>query len=723
MPKQDLQATLSYSGTDNAVTVFSEAAPVTSKWGYAAEGDALGPAVCTAQFDNESGDYNPADARSSLYGLIGLNTPATVMVGPEVLADGVVASWAPDREVKGRAWTDVRIVGPLERVNASKSVFSALRRTITAMYRAGEGPAAYWPMEGYQTQPTSVAAGIPGVNSASYRLFTAATSAFDWTGDATLPGSQNLPVLENNQTAISGIEAQVSIAPAPGFGFGFWTRTAVPKTSAAHGIATIAKQTFQIGTTAFSWATELITYPPGSNSASVPADGEVVASLYYTTDGVPTQTVQVTDIEYVDGWRFMYVRLAQSGADVSVSISIDGTVVGTGTVTGVTLASLGRASMNAATQDTLTEEVGRISVGHSVVLADSTADMDSFAAAMYAAGLGYVGETCEDRFTRLCEEHGIVPSIYGGGSGGMGPQVPDTLPNLLAEIARTDGGLIYDCRDFYELEFRTGASLVNQLPALALTYGDNVAPPLKPITDTLGVANDVVATSRTGAVSRVTRDEGPFNVNDPVDDPEGIGRIEGRIDVSPEDDEALDNAAGWYLRKSTWPGARYQNVTVDLGTNEDLVSDVMAMRPGDLITIDELDADTVELLALGATDVIPSHGRWVTFVCVPAGPYHVAELDLTGANRIGSDTSTLASAFNAGVGTSMSVTVTGSLWDTTPGLPLHVRVGGAVVNVTAIAGASSPQTFTVDATTVNGVTGTVAAGTRVDVEPPIFVGL
>jgi len=48
---------------------------------------------------------------------------------------------------------------------------------------------------------------------------------------------------------------------------------------------------------------------------------------------------------------------------------------------------------------------------------------------------------------------------------------------------------------------------------------------------------------------------------------------------------------------------------------------------------------------------------------------------------------------------------------------------GVRLHVTNISGASSPQTFTVDQTPVNGVTKTVPSGSKVDVHPPAFIGM
>jgi hypothetical protein len=474
----------------------------------------------------------------------------------------------------------------------------------------------------------------------------------------------------------------------------------------------------------------MITYSPGSTAAAVPADGEVeIQADWIDEDLNIVDSVTVSGLEYLDQWRHVYVSFVTSASDVDVEIFLDGESVGTGTITAGTLADVTRVTMNATCQDTLGEESGRIVVGHPIFMADSVADMDALALVHYQAGLGYPGELAAARYLRLLAEHSLEGSVFGDPdvTHAMGPQRPDTLPNLFTEVARTDFGLIYDARAANELEFRTGGSLYNQTAALALTFGvsGDVHIPLKPVTDDLGIANDFTATSRTGATGRAEQTTGPNNVNDPIDDPEGITRVPGSVDVNPASDNDLDDAAGWGRHVSTWPGARYKNVTVSLFKHPELLAAVYAMRPGDRITIDDLEADQVELLALGGVGEIGSHDHIVTFNCVPAGPYRVGVLNATG-NRIGAAASRLAADFDAGTDTSMSVESDGALWTTT-GEPFHIRVGGVVLNVTTVTGATSPQTFTVDQAPVNGIERLIlAAGPdaliRVNVENPIYVG-
>ena len=72
--------------------------------------------------------------------------------------------------------------------------------------------------------------------------------------------------------------------------------------------------------------------------------------------------------------------------------------------------------------------------------------------------------------------------------------------------------------------------------------------------------------------------------------------------------------------------------------------------------------------------------------------------------------------------TSLSVaTASGPLWTTTADdCPLYIEVGGIRVTVTAISGASSPQTFTVTGSTV---TKALASGLEVALWRPVGPGL
>jgi hypothetical protein len=99
--------------------------------------------------------------------------------------------------------------------------------------------------------------------------------------------------------------------------------------------------------------------------------------------------------------------------------------------------------------------------------------------------------------------------------------------------------------------------------------------------------------------------------------------------------------------------------------------------------------------------------------------------DPDAASRWSPDVSATAASFDAGTDTSLSVaTSQGPLWTTDSGdLPLDIESAGVVLRVTAISGTSSPQTFTVTQTPVNGVVKTIPSGSAVRLFQPMIWAL
>ena len=105
-----------------------------------------------------------------------------------------------------------------------------------------------------------------------------------------------------------------------------------------------------------------------------------------------------------------------------------------------------------------------------------------------------------------------------------------------------------------------------------------------------------------------------------------------------------------------------------------------------------------------------------------AGPFTVFELEDTTNGRIDTAGSQTSGSFDAGTDTSLTVVTTAERpWinstDHASMFPFHIRISGVVLNVTAISGSTSPQTFTVTQAPVNGVTKTIASGSAVHIHP------
>lgn len=701
MAKQDVTVELFYAGAWHDVTFSDDVYardPIEITRGRSDELSDTAPAAASFTLDNRDGAFNPRNPRSVLYG-IARNLPVRVTVDGSVRFVGEASSWAPRRAVKGDAWTEVRASGPLRRLGqGADPLASSMHRYFTINLSPG---LAYWPM----AAPAPFGAGVGETSMVVSDITGASSPDLSW----------------------------VTAELAPHLGDAF--------SSSGRAIYTHPRKRLQVSSTiAFD---SIIRARPGSNTSgftissrhqSAGAADQFASVIGNWNSGAPTLTLSCdtgtldtgSSTEAATAWdetaHYWRVRFTQNGANVDIDVYLDGTLImsgshATSTISGSFLPGL------------ITANDADVVWGY-VTLWNGSGNVP-LSADLISAAQGWPGELAEDRFARLCDEEGISATIEGdvGESRAMGPQYPDTLVNQLREIEATDDGFVFDTRDELGLTFRTGRSLWNQSSALELNYDAfHVAPPTDPVVDDLNVRNDVTATSRTDAKARAVQESGPLNVEAPADDEKGVGRYTHQVDVNPEDDETLPSFAQWYLNKGTVDEMRWPAVTVDLDATPELAGDVAAVDIGDRITITNLPADMspdeVSLIVVGSTETVGTHRRLVTFTCIPESPYHVGEVATTDYDRIGTDGSTVNTAFVAGTDTSLSVAVASghALWSTTA-VPYDIRISGVRLRVTAVSGASSPQTFTVARDPVNGVRKTIAAGERVNVFSPIYVGL
>lgn len=234
--------------------------------------------------------------------------------------------------------------------------------------------------------------------------------------------------------------------------------------------------------------------------------------------------------------------------------------------------------------------------GHVLTVDDSALDLLSVEA--ISAFDGYYGETAGARFARLMDENGLSYTILGTSSLSalMGRQQPLKLLELLDECRRTDDGLIYDDPDNAdELIFRLYGDLVNQTPALALTYGVELADPFTKRIDDVGAVNDLTVTNWDGEETNVTVDTGPRSTLAP---PNGDGRTRGSLAVSVYDPDDLDQRGNWEVRNATLDRPRYDSVTFSLLRFPSYRTAVDAIRPGDIVTVDSAEVDQVLIRVL-----------------------------------------------------------------------------------------------------------------------------
>ena len=630
---------------------------------------------------------------------------------------GEAASWRPRQTedfaaggIRGDAWTGVTANGILRRLGqGAPPVRSPFRRSIMSPEHAGL--LAYWPCEDEPdaTQAVSAMPGQPPMTVAGTVEFAALDPSLS-PGNTVRRGTKALPELKDGGSLNAPVPAGVSspVEWAVQFYGGLYT-------SGFDATCVLASWQTPGGTYA-RW--EVVLTEPSGNT-------DVIA---YTAAGAPTTVLQYPG-QVIDAVEYR-VDAIQAGANVDVRLKIK-TKFGflledSDTLAGNTLARVTRFTSN----PNLTVVTAGLTCGHVQVWDDRDAPSFAYGVASPSqttpglASTAYIRETVADRLARLCIEDSVPFRLIGAATDtpAMGSQPDGTLIDLLAEGARTDGGLLYEAREFIGLVYRTRRSLYNQTAALALDFTDGqIAAPIEPDVDDLAVRNDVTVRRPGGGSATAVQETGPLSVLPP---PAGVGRVTTQVDVNTSTDGALPDQAAWRLHLGTVDETRYPSITVDLDAPDvtvALIAAASAVDIGDLITIDNLEADQVMLMVLGYGEPIGSHRRTITYNCAPARPWEIFVLDDARLGRLASDGTTLNNGQDE-TGTNLDLnTPVGPLWSITDE-PYDLIVAGERVTVTVNNDATNTQNVTVTRS-VNGVVKTQLTGATVDLWRPGVLGL
>jgi hypothetical protein len=206
------------------------------------------------------------------------------------------------------------------------------------------------------------------------------------------------------------------------------------------------------------------------------------------------------------------------------------------------------------------------------------------------------------------------------------------------------------------------------------------------------------------------------------------------LNRSLQRDAQVIDAASWDVNLGTVPGYRYPALHLHLSRTPDLAALWAEVTPGDRIDLTGIvDVRTqhpvgdVPLIVFGYTEEIDQFEWTVTANVGPFRPYRIGRMaDDSGDDqgyplRFSGDGSTLSGSVTQGASSVSVATPSGPLWTTDPDdFPQDFTVGGLRIEVTAISGTTSPQTFTVTPATV---TTNLAAGLDVDMWEPNVIGL
>nr|WSX48896.1 hypothetical protein OG409_08000 [Streptomyces sp. NBC_00974] len=595
------------------------------------------------------------------------------------------SSWTPRWGASGHdVTTPVEAAGILRRLGqGDKALASTLRRQLPT-----KGPVAYWPMEDGRDavqaySPIDGCAPLPVID-------------LGFGQDDTCPGSAPLPVVG---------DAAIMQGPVPAY------------TSPTNGY--MVSMLYSLDARPASSSVWLAFSTNGTAQGIVFqfTATAVVVDLYASGGGLITSQVFSNSSVYGPGRWFRFDCTAQANgantdfhfgfvdveaAGVAWNFSIAGTpgnVVSIDTQFGPLLAGM--------------------KIGHLGVFPSSDTSVWG------SADNGYRGETAATRLLRLGTEESVPITVAHSGFGSstpLGPQRPNKLLDLVAECEVADGGILFEDREQPALFYRTRQTLYSRAPKVTIPYGQ-LAPPLEPVDDDRQVRNDRSVSREGGSTARAILTEGALSTAAP---PAGVGVYDDTQTLNIETDGQLPYISTWLLHRGTWDEPRYPSVRIYLHKYPNLVPTVASLRPGDIIRITDLPAwlppGPVDLMVEGAAEVWKALEWTITFSCSPAGPWSVAIADDLVLGRADTAGSALASGVTS-TATSLSVaTPDGPLWATSGATPFDIRVGGEVMTVTAVSGASSPQTITVTRS-VNGIVKAHVAAADVQLAQPAVTAL
>ncbi len=324
------------------------------------------------------------------------------------------------------------------------------------------------------------------------------------------------------------------------------------------------------------------------------------------------------------------------------------------------------------------------------------------------ANNAYQGEEDHERISRVVDERGLMVATHTTNQAdilnAMGPQRPRKFVDVIDDTAAAGLGILGDHSVEFGYHYRTRASLYGQTPRI--TVDSATVHPFEPDDDDRAVITEATVNRTEGGTATYAADDAIINQR---------GLFDTTRTLNVDDENGLDEIASWIVHEGTWDELRLRAWTLQLTKPAAVAAGLpeawLGMAIGDMIAMDApvwLPPGDIRQLLLGYTETIQAGtpGLWqVAINGIPAGPYDVG---LTDEARADTDGSELNAAIDDN-DTSWSVATPDAdhaVWIDTAGFasefPFYAKVGhradgtgGEVVEVTAITGTTSPQTFTV----------------------------
>jgi hypothetical protein len=665
------------------------------------------PNKLSTTFQNLDLSMDPSNVTSPLYGKIGQNTPARMLINGNAVVQVEASDWQPDRTIdhtvtpaKGKAWVDLTGEGLLRRLSKwTDEIDSAMLRQISSY--SANGLSGYSPLEDDATAKT-LRQVVPGVQAGSI------SGTVTLAGDEGPGGSDSVLKLGSDGLVTTYFRS----SSASGYQICFaFQMSSVPASATYLPLATWydsrgRRWDWQVSSAGFGW---VCTDTDGTVLTSLTSLLGSGISLTAWTRVRMRVTVSAGTLTYEPAWY---------SQDASAVYGVTQTFAATAT---------GQPARWRAAGNTYTDGTA---YSHVFAVTDTALNLNSPGDALQSFN-GFPGELPPYRWARLLAERGISCYVNGNPTIGlpMGQQKSGVLLDLLTECVTTDGGLMYDepsavGTSVPALTFSTRVNLINRTVSLALTRSQLTAP-FKRRIDDVGKVNTVTANNASGEKATVTLTAGRKSVQPP---PAGIGEYKGGVGdgvnlLDPVGD--LTSRAMLELNKGTLDRPRYDTLTINLLTYPGLKNTIAGMRPGDWISVTGEEPDPIILRAISWERRGDAFQDLVTFSCLPAEVFQVAVID-NAAALIDSSSSTVNAGFTSTATTFVVTTYDPTeVWTRTAAVDLDIageRIGVPTGGFSAVTGTGPYlQTVTGAVRSKNGVVKAQLAAAEVHVADQVRI--
>lgn len=308
----------------------------------------------------------------------------------------------------------------------------------------------------------------------------------------------------------------------------------------------------------------------------------------------------------------------------------------------------------------------------------------------------------------------------------MGPQLPSKLLDLLDECADAEHGALIEDRSDFAIDIMTLPMMYRaRVLELDLDAG-HLASPLDPDPDDQGLRNDVTVRKLDGFSARSVQESGVNNVNQPEDDPDGVGIYDEAPEINLGSNDDVQPAANWRRMHGVLEDPRYPSFTADLTSSAyqgdaALAAVAASLDTGRMVSIlnTEVEADPTLILVQSYDEKLDQFDWDISWVGTPGTiEKHIGTVGYT--TRVSPSNATTQATFTSGTHTALMSE--GTLWVPTSTDPevagFDILVSGVRLRVVSIAGSSAPQTITVEQTPINGVIKAIPVGSKIELYDP-----